>query len=80
MRTPPPPRAFVAILALAALAGSTAAQSLRIYVIEVEQGASTLLVPPVGHSLLADSGRHGYGGRVMAARMGAGVARLTAGH
>ena len=56
MRTPSIPGAFVALLALAALAGSAAAQSLRIYVIDVEQGASTLLVSPAGHTLLVRLG------------------------
>jgi len=58
------------------LACSAAAQSLRIYVIDVEQGASTLLVSPGGHTLLVDSGKNGHGTRVRAVMMQAGVSQI----
>lgn len=62
--------------ALAALVGSAPGQSLRIYVIDVEQGASTLLVSPAGNTLLVDAGKNGHGARVRAVMTTAGVTRI----
>ncbi len=62
------------------LAAAAAGRSLEIYFIDVEGGASTLLVTPAGESVLIDTGygqREGRDpGRVMAAMRAAGVDRL----
>jgi competence protein ComEC len=61
-------------------AASVAGRSLEIYFIDVEGGASTLLVTPAGESVLIDAGygqREGRDpGRVMAAMREAGVDHL----
>jgi len=76
MRTPRVRRVLVGLAALAALACSASAQTLRIYVIDVEQGASTLLVSPGGHTLLVDSGKNSHGVRISAVMLMAGVSRI----
>jgi competence protein ComEC len=62
------------------LAAGAAARSLEIYFIDVEGGASTLVVTPAGESVLIDAGygqREGRDpGRVIAAMRHAGVERL----
>ena len=64
----------------AAVAAQTAATRLHIYFIDVEGGASTLLVTPAGESVLIDAGygqREGRDpARVMAAMRDAGVDHL----
>jgi beta-lactamase superfamily II metal-dependent hydrolase len=52
------------------------AQNLRIYHIDVEQGAATLFVSPGGKTLLVDSGRNGHGPRIKAIMDQAGVTRI----
>ena len=53
---------LVAVAALAAaVAHGTAAKTLDIYFIDVEGGQSTLLVTPVGQTLLIDAGFPGSG-------------------
>ena len=65
------------LLALAGGAPAAAAgQSLRIYDIDVEQAAATLVVSPGGHTLLVDSGKNGHGPRIVAALQTAGVSRI----
>lgn len=53
------------------------AQTLRIYHIDVEQGASTLIVSPGGKTLLVDAGKNGHGARVKAVLKQAGVERIN---
>ena len=69
-----------AVLAGLVGAASAAGRSLEIYFIDVEGGASTLLVTPEGESVLIDAGygqREGRDpGRVMAAMRDAGVDHL----
>jgi len=68
----------IASLAALLLAPATWAQAqvLRIYVIDVDQGAATLFVSPSGRTLLVDSGRNGHGRRIRAAMQQAGVSRI----
>ncbi len=54
----------------------SAAQSLRIYHIDVDQAAATLFVSPGGHTLLVDSGENGHGSRILGAMRLAGVSRI----
>ena len=62
------------------LAAAAAGRSLEVYFIDVEGGASTLLVTPAGETVLIDAGygqREGRDpGRVMAAMRDAGVDHL----
>ena len=55
-----------------------AAQELRIFHIDVEQGDATLLVAPGGKTLLVDSGRNGDGDRIQAVMAEAGVTQVDA--
>ena len=64
------------VLALAGGATRAAAQTLRIYHIDVDQAAATLFVAPGGHTLLIDSGKDHHGRRLLAALRAAGVDRL----
>jgi competence protein ComEC len=67
------------LLALLIAAGAPAAsdaQALRIYDIDVEQAAATLIVSPSGRTLLVDSGKNGHGPRLLAALETAGVTRI----
>ena len=75
-------RILLAALATACLiAANPAAQtriskSLQIYVVDVEGGNSTLIVPPSGESLLIDAGNPSNGrdtARIIAAAADAGV-------
>jgi beta-lactamase superfamily II metal-dependent hydrolase len=63
-----------------AAAALLAAQTLRIYAIDVEGGKSTLYVSPSGESMLIDTGYAGYGNRdanrIVAAAASAGVTRI----
>lgn len=52
------------------------AQSLRITVVDVDQGAATLFVSPSENTLLVDSGKNGHGARVKAAMARMGVTRI----
>jgi competence protein ComEC len=63
-------------LLLVFVAFSATAQSLRITVIDVDQGAATPFVSPTGKTLLVDSGKNGHGARVKAAMSRAGVTRI----
>lgn len=78
-------RLFLAIPALAclfALGSSVQAQTgkLRIFVIDVEGGQSTLFVTPEKHSLLIDTGWPDFGGRdagrIAAAAKEAGISKI----
>jgi len=74
-------RLFLAVLVFPlGLAAAAAGRSLEIYFIDVEGGASTLLVTPAGETVLIDTGygqREGRDpARVMAAMRAAGVDRL----
>lgn len=55
---------------------SAVAQTLRIYHIDVEQGASTLVVAPGGRTLLVDSGKNGHGSRIRNVMSSAGVNQI----
>ncbi len=68
------------VLAFAAFvfAPAAAAQTLRIYHIDVEQGDATLVVSPSGNTLLVDSGKNHHGARLKAAMDTAGVSRIDA--
>ena len=55
---------------------ASAAQTLRIYHIDVEQAAATLIVSPAGHTLLVDSGKNGHGPRIRSALQAAGATRI----
>jgi competence protein ComEC len=52
------------------------AQGLRIYHIDVEQGAATLFVSPGGETLLIDSGKNGHGPRIKTVMDQAGVTQI----
>jgi beta-lactamase superfamily II metal-dependent hydrolase len=52
------------------------AKNLRIYHIDVEQGAATLFVSPGGRTLLVDSGKNGHGARIKAVMDQAGVTQI----
>jgi len=67
---------LLAVLAAAGAPAASAAQALRIYDIDVEQAAATLVVSPSGHTLLVDSGKNGHGPRILAALQAAGVASI----
>ncbi len=61
---------------LAIWATEASAQALRIYHIDVEQGAATLFVAPNGRTLLFDSGKNGHGSRIQAAMKQVGVSQI----
>ncbi len=70
-------RLTLALAFLALTSASLGAQPLlRIYYIDVDQGAATLVVSPDGQTLLVDGGRDGHGTRVRAALQRAGVSRI----
>jgi competence protein ComEC len=69
-------RMLVAILGLFSVPAGAAAQTLRVYHIDVDQGSATLFVSPSGKTLLVDSGRNGHGPRLRAALQQAGVTRI----
>lgn len=54
----------------------SAAQTLRIYHIDVDQGAATLFISPNGRTMLVDSGKNGHGPRLLAAMANAGVTQI----
>ena len=77
---------LVAIVVSAVLVSAQARETLDIYVIDVEGGASTLFVSPSGESLLVDTG--GSGGaegaqrdvdRILEAAEDAGVTEIDHG-
>jgi beta-lactamase superfamily II metal-dependent hydrolase len=67
-------------LALVSAAAAPAAERLQIYAIDVEGGQSTLVVSPVGDSLLIDTGWPGHNhrdaDRIVAAAKAAGVKKI----
>jgi beta-lactamase superfamily II metal-dependent hydrolase len=67
---------ILTLLAATWTAGTSRAQELRIYDIDVEQAAATLIVSPGGHTLLVDSGKNGHGPRILAALQTAGATRI----
>jgi beta-lactamase superfamily II metal-dependent hydrolase len=69
-------RACLLAIFAAGVPAASAAQALRIYDIDVEQAAATLVVSPGGHTLLVDSGKNGQGPRILAALQAAGVTRI----
>ena len=78
-----PLRAVLVLLALALSAPGARAQQqpLRIWLIDVEGGGSTLFVSPTGETLLVDTGNGGQNAtrdadRIMAAIRAAGVSRI----
>jgi beta-lactamase superfamily II metal-dependent hydrolase len=72
------------MLFLLGAAGSSAAQGKRttldIYYVDVEGGASTLIVTPAGESILVDAGWPGFDGRdanrIQAAMKRAGITQI----
>ena len=56
---------ILVVLALVS-AGTSPAQTLRLYHIDVEQADATLFVAPNGRTLLVDSGKNGHGDRIKA--------------
>lgn len=69
-------RGSVFMLAFWTAASTAAAQTLRIYHIDVDQADATLIVAPGGKTLLVDSGRNGHGGRIRDVMAAAGVTRI----
>lgn len=69
-------RTCASILLLWLATVPAAAQSLRITVIDVDQGAATLFVAPNGRTLLVDTGNNGHGSRLKAAMQHAGVTQI----
>ena len=67
----------IALLLLLILALALNAQTLRIYHLDVEQGAATLFISPSGHTMLVDSGKNGHGGRIKAIMDQAGVTQIN---
>jgi competence protein ComEC len=63
-------------LLLFSLLTLTQAQPLKIYHIDVEQAASTLIVAPGNKTLLIDSGKNGHGSRIKSVMNTAGVNRI----
>ena len=79
-------RLLSAVLAVASLiaanptAQTRASKSLQIYVVDVEGGNATLIVPPSGESLLIDAGNPSNGrdaARILAAAADAGVKQIA---
>jgi len=64
------------LLTAATTPRASAAQTLRIYHVDVEQAAATLIVSPGGRTLLVDSGKNGHGGRILSALQTAGATRI----
>ena len=74
-------RVILTVLLIPVLAGAAStAKALEIFFIDVEGGASTLIVTPAGQSLLIDAGYGGRGGRdparILAAAAEAGIDRI----
>ena len=69
-------RTLLLFLLCFSLCGVSVANGLRIYFVDVEQGAATLLVSPSNKSLLIDSGKDGMGGRIKAAMDDAGIKQI----
>lgn len=64
--------AIAGVLSLLFAASPAAAQTLRIYQIDVEQADAALFVMPNGKTLLIDSGNNGAGPRIQAVMARAG--------
>lgn len=70
-------RSLATLLSILLLASKSATPAtLRIYQIDVEQGSSTLILSPGGHTLLVDSGRNGHGSQIKAAMEQAAVSQI----
>ena len=71
---------LIPVLAGMVLGAGSGAEALEIFFIDVEGGASTLLITPAGQSLLIDAGYDGRGGRdpgrILAAAAEAGIDRI----
>ena len=71
-------RIVAAVLLALCVASPLAAQTLRIYHIDVEQADSALIVMPNGKTLLIDSGKNSHGKRILAVMDHAGVTQIDA--
>jgi competence protein ComEC len=71
-------RILLTLYLLLFIAGSTVAQTLRIYQIDVEQADAALVVTPSGKTLLIDSGKNGMGKRIRTVMQQAGVTQIDA--
>jgi beta-lactamase superfamily II metal-dependent hydrolase len=71
-------RLVPAVLLALCVASPLAAQTLRIYHIDVEQADSALIVMPNGKTLLIDSGKNSHGKRIEAVMDHAGVTQIDA--
>ncbi len=71
--------AFLVLLCLG-LSGAPVRSELEIYFVDVEGGQATLIVTPLGESMLVDAGWPGYDARdakrIAAAARRAGMSRL----
>jgi len=67
-----------ALVLVAVWAPLAAAQTLRLYHIDVEQADAALVVMPNGKTLLIDSGKNGHGSRIKAVMDLAGVTHIDA--
>jgi beta-lactamase superfamily II metal-dependent hydrolase len=68
--------AVVLVVGLVFSARSLAAQTLRIYQIDVEQADSALFVMPNGKTLLIVAGKNGHGKRIRDVMTQAGVTQI----
>jgi beta-lactamase superfamily II metal-dependent hydrolase len=66
------------VIGLVLSAGPVAAQTLRIYQIDVEQADAALFVMPNGKTLLIDAGKNGHGQRIRNVMAQAGVTQIDA--
>ena len=71
-------RIAAALVLALCIARPSAAQTLRIYHIDVEQADSALIVMPNGRTLLIDSGKNNHGKRIEAVMDHAGVTQIDA--
>lgn len=71
-------RIAAALVLTLCIASPLAAQTLRIYHIDVEQADSALIVMPNGKTLLIDSGKNNHGKRIEAVMDHAGVTQIDA--
>jgi len=67
---------FALIAVLFVLFSTASGQTLRIYHIDVEQGAATLFISPGGKSLLVDCGKTGHGARIKSIMQKSGISQI----